>query len=69
MTHAPILDMPNFKFPFDELETDASKYAMGAVLMQHNHLIAFFSKKLSSQMSATSTYVRKLFVITEIVAK
>jgi len=30
----PVLALPNLKHPF-EIETDASDYAMGTVLMQH----------------------------------
>ena len=33
MTRAPILAISNFSLPF-ELETDASNYAIGVVLMQ-----------------------------------
>ena len=68
MTEAPVLSMPDFDLPF-ELETDASNYAIGAVLLQQNHPIAFFSKKLSTQMCSASTYVGELFAIIEAVAK
>ena len=60
--------MPNFLRPFI-LETDASNHTIGAVLMQDNHPIAFFSKKMYGRMSTTSTYVRELFAIMESVAK
>ena len=68
MTQAPILAMPDFSKPF-ELETDASGHTIWDVLMQDRHPIAFFSKKMSIKMSASSTYVRELFAITEAVAK
>ena len=68
MTQALVLAMPDFNMPF-ELEADASKFAIGAVLMQRNHPIAFFSKKLSSKLTTTSTYMRELFAITEAIAK
>ena len=57
MTQAPVLAMPNFSLPF-ELETDASNYAIGAVLMQQGHPIAFFSKKMGPQMCTSSAYGR-----------
>ena len=68
MTEAHVLSMPDFILPF-ELEIDASNHAIVAVLVQQNHLIAFFNKKLSPQMSSASTYVRKLFAITDAIAK
>ena len=54
--------------PF-ELEIDASSYAIGAVLKQQGHPIVFFSKKMSPQMCAASTYVRELFAISKVVVK
>nr|KYP71018.1 Retrovirus-related Pol polyprotein from transposon 17.6 [Cajanus cajan] len=41
MMTTPVLDLPNFSEPFT-LETDASGLAMGAMLIQGNHPIAFF---------------------------
>ena len=68
MTQAPVLAMPDFSLPF-ELEIYASSHAIGAILMQKNHPIAFFSKKMSAKMYAASTYVRELFKITKAVTK
>lgn len=68
MTSAPILSSPNFSIPFD-LDTDASGTAMGAVLMQHNHPIAFFSQKFCPRLLRSSTYVRELHAITTAVKK
>ena len=42
---APILDIVDPNEPF-VLETDASGEAIGAILMQGGHLVAFESKKL-----------------------
>jgi len=45
MTQAPILATPDFTIPFT-VETDASGTAIGAILLQNSHPIAFFSKQL-----------------------
>nr|KYP37464.1 Retrovirus-related Pol polyprotein from transposon 17.6 [Cajanus cajan] len=55
IAHSPVLTLPNFDAPFD-LETDASSIAIGVVLSQSGHPIAFFSKKLCPRIAA-SVYV------------
>ncbi|XP_024519598.1 uncharacterized protein LOC112342261 [Selaginella moellendorffii] len=42
----PLLVLPDFGKDFEE-ETDALDFALGIVLKQNNHLVAFFSKKLA----------------------
>ncbi|XP_045791606.1 uncharacterized protein LOC123886321 [Trifolium pratense] len=68
MTSAPTLALPNFTKPFI-LEIDASGIAMGAVLMQDSHPIAFFSKPFCPRLQKASTYVRELHAITTAVKK
>lgn len=68
MTQALVLVLPNLSIPF-ELETDASGAGIGAILSQHGHAIAFFSKRLSNRMQSKSAYVREMLAITEAVAK
>lgn len=43
MTRAPVLALSDFSLPF-VIETNASGTGMGAILMQHNHPIAYYSK-------------------------
>ena len=43
---APVLALPNLQQPF-EVETYASNYAIGAVLTQHGHPVAYHSETLS----------------------
>jgi hypothetical protein len=64
MSHFPTLTLPDFSQPF-EVTTDASNIAVGAVLSQNSRPLAFFSKKLSPRLSASSTYVRELYALTE----
>ncbi|WVZ10734.1 hypothetical protein V8G54_015264 [Vigna mungo] len=68
MTLAPVLALPDFSVPFI-VDTDASGTAMGAVLMQRNQPIAFFSKPFSPKLLHSSTYVRELHAITSAVKK
>jgi len=68
LTTAPVLALPNFAEPFI-LETDASGSRIGVVLSQHNHPIAYFSKKLTIRMQKQSAYTREFYAITESLAK
>ena len=68
MTVAPVLALPDFSLPFS-LETDASSYAMGAVLHQRGHPIAFFSKPLGQRLQHASVYVCELHAIVAAVRK
>ena len=68
MTTLPVLGIPNFDQTF-EVTTDASNSAVGAVLSQQSHPIAFFSRKLCPKMRAASAYEREMFAVTAAVKK
>lgn len=46
VTKEPVLTLPDYKKPY-EVHTDASYFALGGVLMQDNHPIAYESRKLN----------------------
>lgn len=62
MTQAPTLAMPDFTRPF-LLETDVSDYGLGAVLLQNNHPLAYFSKVLEPKTRLKSIYEKELMAI------
>ena len=51
------------------METDASDFGIGVVLLQDGHPIAFFSKKLGPRRRSASTYHKELYAIVEAVQK
>lgn len=59
---APVLALPDLNLPFT-VETDASQGGIGAVLMQHNHPIAYISKKLSPRNQMLSVYDKELMAL------
>jgi len=59
MTSTPILTTPNFTKPFF-LECDTFGIAIGAVLMQDNHPIAFESRRLKLEEQTKSTYDKEM---------
>jgi hypothetical protein len=51
----PVLSLPDLQKPF-EIETDASDYAVGAILTQHRHFVAYHSVTLSDVVHKYPTY-------------
>lgn len=68
MTSAPVLSTPDFTLPFI-VEMDASAVAIGTILVQQDHPIAYYSKVLCPRLQRASAYVRELHAITSAVRK
>ncbi|GJU16621.1 ty3-gypsy retrotransposon protein [Tanacetum coccineum] len=68
LSHAPLLNLPNFNQVFI-VEADTSGDGIGAVLMQGNRPISYFSRKLGPRMRVAATYQKELFAIVEAVYK
>lgn len=62
LIQAPVLAIPDFSKPF-VVETDASDYGIGAVLMQEGHPISYLSQPLSARNTALSTYEKECMAV------
>lgn len=68
MTKTPVLTLPNFNDIF-VVETDASREGVDMVLLQQNHPIAYFGKKLFPRLQKALAYARELYAVTEAVTR
>jgi len=62
LTSAPILALPNFARTF-EIACDANGVGIGGVLLQEEHLIAYFSEKLNFATLNYPTYDKELYAL------
>lgn len=68
MSSAPVLKLHDFTKEF-VIETDASGYGLGVVLMQGGHPLAYISKHLASKHMSLSAYEKELMAMVLAVEK
>jgi hypothetical protein len=68
ISQAPVLALPNLQNPF-EVETNASGYAMGAVLMQGGRPICYHSEVFHGEVLNYPTYDKELYALVQAVKK
>jgi hypothetical protein len=65
LTHAPLLQLPDFGRTF-ELECDASGIGIGGVQLQEGKPLAYFSEKLSGPSLKYSNYDKELYALVRV---
>jgi hypothetical protein len=63
-----VLPLPDLRQPF-KIQTDASNYLMGAVLLQHGKPICFHSKTFNGVVINNPTYDKELYALVQSVKK
>ena len=58
----PVLLLPDLDLPF-EVQTDASDRALGGVLVQEGHPMAFESRKLNNAEQRYSTHEKEMMAV------
>jgi hypothetical protein len=64
----PVLALSNLQHPF-EIETDANRYTMGAVLMQYRKPICYHSETFNQAIVNHPTYDKELYALVQSVKK
>lgn len=62
MMDQPVLALPNYELPY-EVHTDASDFAIGGVIMQNGHPIAFESRKLNDTERRYSVHEKEMTAV------
>ena len=62
---SPVLTLPDLQQPF-EIETDASDYAIGVVLIQQGHPVAYHSDIFSDKVRKYPTYEKEMYSIVQV---
>ena len=62
MATEPVLKLPSFTKPF-EVVTDASNMAIGGVLMQDDHPVAYESRKLNPTEHRYSAHEKEMLAV------
>ena len=57
-----VLRLPNLEFPF-EVQNYASDKALGGVLMQEGHPVAFESQKINGDKQGYNTHMKEMIIV------
>ena len=57
-----MLRLPDFELPF-KIHTDASNKAIGGMLVQEKHLVAYESRKLNDAKQKCSAHEKEMIVV------